>query len=142
MRKYISEDQYEQIIEMKLNRVPVRKIAVAVGCAVNTVTYHWREYLAEHSQERLAEVERTREELIQRQHRISIDARVGAMRAQREDDKVAETRFLAEERNALREIARLTGSDAPARIEHTGAPFTVLRIAEEPIQKESAQEDE
>lgn len=131
-RKRLTPDEKDRIVEMKLNRVPVRAIAEQVGCATKTVQDTWAKWLDATSDERTRRLAATREELIQRHERIATDARHGVIRARRDNDTAAEVRYLAEERAALREIARLTGSDAPTRIEQTGAGFQVLVIKEEP----------
>lgn len=131
-RKRLTPDERDRIVELKLNRVPVRAIAEQVGCATKTVQDTWQRWLEETADERAGRLESTREELIQRNERIATDARLGVMRSRRDSDTSAEVRFLAEERAALREIARLTGSDAPARVEHSGdLGFSVIRIVEE-----------
>jgi transposase-like protein len=119
-RKRLTPDEKDRIIELRLNRVPVRTVAEQISCQTKTVTETWKRWLRETAAERAAELEATREELIQRQDRIAADARIGVLRARRDNDTISEARFLSEERAALREVARLTGADAPARIEHSG----------------------
>jgi hypothetical protein len=132
MGKRLTPEERERIIEMKLNRVPVRAIAAQIGATTRTVQETWRKWIEATAAERAGRLESTREELIQRHDRIATDARVGVLRARRDADSAAEARFLAEERAALREIARLTGSDAPQRLDHSGdVGFTVLRIVED-----------
>lgn len=130
-RKRLTPDEHDRIVELKLDRVPVRAIAQDVGCTVQTVQRTWHKWLADTAEERSAALEATREELIQRQQRIASDARKGAMLARGANQQATEVRFLAEERAALREIARLTGSDAPTKIDQTGPAFQVLYIREE-----------
>jgi acyl-CoA reductase-like NAD-dependent aldehyde dehydrogenase len=130
-RKRLTPDEHDRIIELKLDRVPVRAIAEQVSCTVQTVQRTWHKWLADTAAERSAALEGTREELIQRQQRIAADARRGAMSARKAGRGTEEVRFLAEERAALREIARLTGSDAATKIEQTGPAFQVLYIREE-----------
>jgi transposase-like protein len=136
-RKRLTPDERDRIVELKLNRVPVRAIAEQVGTTTTTVQKTWNVYIKETASERAEKMAETREELILRQERIATDARHGAMRARRDENPSAETRYLAEERAALREIARLTGSDAPTKIEQTGAGFHVLVIKEEPGEHEA-----
>lgn len=130
-RKRLTPDEHDRIIELKLDRVPVRSIAEQVGCTLQTVQRTWHKWLADTAEERSAALEATREELIQRQQRIASDARKGAMLARGSNQPANEVRFLAEERAALREIARLTGSDAPTKVEQTGPSLQVLYIREE-----------
>jgi transposase-like protein len=130
-RKRLTPEERDRIIELKLDRVPVREIAELVDCTVTTVQRAWHQWLDSTAKERASHLERVRQELIQRHQRIAGDARKGATRARLDGKAGDETRFLAEERAALREIARLTGSDAPAKIEHTGPGLQVLVIREE-----------
>lgn len=137
-RKRLTPDERDQIVELKLNRVPVRAIAEQVGTTTTTVQKTWNTYIRETAAERAEKIAETREELVLRQERIAVDARHGAMRARKDGNPAAETRYLAEERAALREIARLTGSDAPTKVEQTGPGFQVLVIKEEPDGDEAA----
>jgi acyl-CoA reductase-like NAD-dependent aldehyde dehydrogenase len=130
-RKRLTPEERDRIIELKLDRVPVREIAELVDCTVTTVQRTWHAWLDSTAKERAGKLERVRQELIQRQQRIASDARRGAARARGEGKAADEQRFLAEERAALREIARMTGSDAPTKIEQTGSPLQVLWIKEE-----------
>jgi transposase-like protein len=124
--KRLTPDERERIVELRLNRVPVRTVATEVGCQTKTVQAVWKRWLDETSAERSASLERTREELVQRHERIATDARLGYLRARRDNDRAAEVRYLAEERNALREIARLTGADAPVQVAHTHVTLDAL----------------
>lgn len=130
-RKRLTPEERERIIELKLDRVPVREIAQVIDCTVTTVQKVWHQWLDSTAKERASRLERVRQELIQRHQRIAADARRGANRARTEGKAGDETRFLSEERAALREIARLTGSDAPTKIEQSGPAFQVLMIREE-----------
>jgi transposase-like protein len=131
MRKRLTPDERERIVELKLNRVPVRKIAEEVGTTTTSVQRVWNSYITATAAERSSRLSETREELVQRHERIATDARYGAMRARRDGNAVAEARYLGEERAALREVARLTGADAPTKIESDGAGLQVLVIREE-----------
>ena len=119
-RKRLTPDERDAIVEQRLNRVPVRQIAASLGTTTKTVVEVFKKWLVESAEERNAELESVRELLIQRQDKIAADARLGALRSRAVDDSSSETRFLAEERAALREIARLSGADAPTKVEHTG----------------------
>ena len=135
MAKRLTPDEKEAIVELRLNRVPVRRVAEQVACTTQTVVRVWKQWLSESAAERAAALEETREELIQRHQRAAKDAREGVLRSQRASDCAAEVRYLAAEAASLKEIARLTGSDAPAKIEHSGETgFTVLRIIEETVE--------
>ena len=135
MAAKITQDTIDQIIELRLRGVSVREVATTVGVTTKTVVDRYKRWLAETSEERTAELELVREELIQKHRRAALDARRGVLRAQNEADYRMEATYLSEERNALKELAKLTGSDAPAKIEHSGETgFTVLRIVEETVE--------
>jgi hypothetical protein len=119
-RKRLTPDERDAIIEQRLNRVPVRQIASSLDTTTKTVVEVFKKWLIESAEERNAELESVRELLIQRQDKIAADARLGALRSKAAADSASEARFLAEERAALREIARLSGADAPTKVEHTG----------------------
>lgn len=126
--KRLSPDERDRIIELRLNRVPVRQVAAELGCHTRTVTRAWHSWLAETAEERAAVLELQREELIQRHERVATDARIGLQRARRDGDLAAEARFLAEDRQALREIARIQGLDAPQRLELAGPYGGPIRV--------------
>ena len=131
--KRLTPEEKERIIEMRLNRVPVRSVAEQLNVNPSTVQRTWGRYIKNAMTERIGALEETRETLIQRQDRIATDARIGVIRSRRDGDSAAEARFLSEERASLREIARLTGSDAPTKVEHNtpeGVPFTAIHIVE------------
>ena len=54
-RKKLTPDEEDQIVELKLQRVPVRTIAQQVGCAPLTVQRCWNRYLAQRVKERMSE---------------------------------------------------------------------------------------
>lgn len=119
-RKRLTPDERDAIIEQRLNRVPVRQVAASLNTTTKSVVEVFKKWLVESAAERSAELESVRELLIQRQDHIAAAARMGALRAKANDDSASEARYLAEERAALREIARLSGADAPTKVEHTG----------------------
>jgi hypothetical protein len=114
-----------------LSGVTVRQIQDQTGHSTNTVQRVWSEYLRASAVDRREEVEARREELILRHERIADRARVEAAKFRRvvnrdgvvtdEGNPSAYARLLREERDALREVARLTGADAPVRVEHSGS---------------------
>lgn len=120
MAKRLTEDEVDQIIELKMNRVPVRAIAARVGCTPKTVQRRWDQFVTESRARRAEQHDSELEELILRQDQIAADARRLLIRARQDNDHQASARFLAEERQALREKARLQGLDAAAKIEHSG----------------------
>ena len=120
--KRLTEAEIEQIVELKLNRVPTRQIATQVGCAPNTVTLHWHQWLRSTGDERREYLDRKQSEIIGRLDSVATLARHGAIRARgsaRMDDADrarAEARYLAEERQALRALSTVAGFDAPQRV--------------------------
>lgn len=113
-------EQIEQIVELCLDRVPVREIASRVGCNKDTVTKHWHRWLDESTETRRAEMERKRSEVIARLDSTAAKARKGWVQAGFMDDasdaSKAQARFLAEERQALIGLARVAGYDAPIQV--------------------------
>ena len=146
--KRISPEEHQQIIDLKLDCVPVLKIAETVGCSTATVVDHWHKWLDETTEERRANLERKRSEVIGRLQSVASIARRGAVEARtsyrlildRADDATAEeyddiksalassataeARFLAEERQALKELSRIAGWDAPTRIATSVEPLS------------------
>lgn len=130
-QRRLTPDERDRIVEMRLRGVPVRTVAAEIDTTTKTVQRVWSAYLDETAQERAEATERTRSELIARQDRIARDAHrryeaavADATTAAEPKDAAAFQRValaaLAEERQALREIERLTGAAAPTRTEVTG----------------------
>jgi transposase-like protein len=120
-RKRLTPDERDRIIEMRLDRVPVRTIAAEIKTTTRTVQETWKRWLRETAEERRAVLDESRAEAIARLDRIATDARLGALRARRDGDDSAVARYLDTEQRALVAGAKLEGLDMPTRIEHTGA---------------------
>src|SRR6056297_3477693 len=118
--KRLTPDEVDRIVELRLNRITYRAIADQLGCDKDTVALHWHRWLDSSSEERRAELERKRTEVIERLDSTAANARRGALRARGElppdEAAKAEARFLAEERQALIGLARVAGYDAPISI--------------------------
>lgn len=121
----ITEEQHERIVELRLNRIPVRTVAEQVGVAPNTVTAHWRKYLNELTAERTERLSEKQSEVIARLDDVARMHRQGALRA-RSDERLdpverqrAEARHLAGERQALKDMAGVAGYNAPIRVATT-----------------------
>lgn len=119
-RKRITPDERDRIIEMKLDRVPVRSIAATVDTSPRTVQETWKKWLRDTAAERAAALEESRAEAVARLDRIATDARLGAIRARKDGDDAAVARYLDTEQRALVAAAKLEGLDLPTRVEHTG----------------------
>lgn len=118
--KRLSPDDIDRIVELRLNRITYKAIAAEVGCDKDTVAVHWNKWLDATSEERRAQLERKRTEVIERLDSTATLARRAAIRARSElpadEAAKAEARFLAEERQALVGLARVAGYDAPIAV--------------------------
>ena len=106
-RRRLTPDERELIIELRLNRVPVREVARRLDCANATVVKVWKKYLAERSTVRNAEFEVLLEETMARMEKNASDARWGSLEAVGGESKGEAIRFLEAERKALTELTRL-----------------------------------
>lgn len=118
--KRLTLDEIDRIVELRLNRITYKAIAAEVGCDKDTVASHWNRWLDQTSEERRAQLERKRTEVIERLDSTAANARRAAIRARSElpadEAAKAEARFLAEERQALIGLARVAGYDAPISV--------------------------
>ena len=129
MAKILTPDERDRIVELRLNRVPVRAIAAEVGCTTKTVMTWWKRWLAETAAERTKHLEAARTEAVARLDKVAADSRLGVLKARRDSDATAEARFLTVEQNAILAAAKLSGLYVE-RIEQTGG-FTVIKIVED-----------
>jgi hypothetical protein len=126
--KRVTEEEIERIVELRLNRFPYRVIASELGMMPNTVMNHWHKWLDETTEARRAELERHRSEVIARLDSVATAARRGAINARQNSEMDptertrAEARYLAEERQAMRELSRIAGFDAPTQIRTSFVP--------------------
>lgn len=118
----LTPDQIEEIVELKLQRVPVRKIAEQVGTSPQTVQKRWKQYLRQRADERRDDLEAQMEEALARLEKNATDARRGFLRATREGEERDAAAYLAQERAALVEIAKL----GPVR---DSEPMQAARVA-------------
>lgn len=119
-RKSLTPDERERIVELRLQRVPVRAVAKDVGTTTTTVTRVWQKYLEERTTARKQDMDRQLSEVLARHEQIAIDARKLYLRSLKEGNLSQANAFLGQERGALTELARLGGLD-PTRIEMSGA---------------------
>ena len=116
----LTPDEQQTIIEHRLNGVPVRAVVQLTGHASQTVVNVFRDYMAEHADEHRAEVEQMRVTLVARHEDAAFTAREEAKQARRDGDRGSFARLLREERDSLREIARLTGAEAAVKVDVSG----------------------
>ena len=119
-RTNLTPDQRQNIIEQRLNGIPVAAVIQQTGHARQTVINVFRDYLAETRQERADEIEQVRQSLITRHEQAAFTARVEGQKAKQDGDTQAHVRYLREERDSLREVAKLTGAEAAVRVDVSG----------------------
>lgn len=102
----LTPEEREQIIELRLRCVPIRKVAEKVGCTPNTVTKVYRKHIEARSKERHAALELSLEEAVTRLERTANDARRSFQNATVAGDENA-PRWLEVERKTLTELVRL-----------------------------------
>ena len=123
----LTPDERERIVTLRLSGVSIREVAKQIPTTTATVQAVFRAYMEERSAQFASEVELERAKILSRLERIANDAAFLALSAEKEGDR---TRAMAEERQALAQMAKLLGIDVQ-RVEHSGeAGFTVLRIVE------------
>jgi hypothetical protein len=130
--KRLTPDESARLIEMKLDRVPVLRIAEELGCSTATVQTRWNKWLEDQEKELGEKARRHHQLVLERLDKVAADARAGHRLALnmvgRDDDGneylapdlSAAARFLAEERQAMKEYARLAGMDHAQRLEVSG----------------------
>lgn len=116
----LTAEQRQTIIDHRLNGLPVRAVVQLTGHASKTVVNVFRDYMAEHADEHRAEIEQVRVMLVSRHERAAFTARTEGERAKADGDTAAHARYLREERDSLREIARLTGAESAVRVDVSG----------------------
>jgi transposase len=119
--KRLTPDEKDEIVERIFNGESYRDIAKAVGVQTKTVQNTFRAWKRGPGAKRVEAQLEMQAELVARQERIAIDARRDAAAARQAEDRAAVARFLAEERQALKEVGRLAGAEAPDRVEHSGS---------------------
>jgi hypothetical protein len=116
----LTTDQRQKIVDLRLAGITIRTVAEETDHAPQTVQRVWREYLAGRAQDRRDEIEAHHQELIERFVTQAQEAREEALLCRREGDRVGHRAYLREEREALREVVKLTGLDAPLRVDVSG----------------------
>jgi len=117
--KRMTPDEIDRIVEMKLDHATEKQIMAEVGIQGRTVRKHWRAWLASQAEERAESIAVEREQISARYERIALHAARQYLAAVA-DDRHADARgYLAEQRQALKELARVQGLEAPVRQEVT-----------------------
>jgi transposase-like protein len=125
----LTEEEKEGIVLGRLRGVPVRTLAEKYDTSTKTIVDTYKRYLKVRIREFEEEADAERAKIISRLERIADDARSSSLTA---DDKEI-PRFLAEERQALAQMAKLLGLDVQ-KVEHAGeinGGLMVVRIVEE-----------
>lgn len=140
--KRLNPDELARLIELKLDRVPVLEIASELGCSTATVQTRWNEWRAKRTAEMDEDNKSAHALQLDRLDRVAAHARSGhrmalAMVGHTEDgeeypapDLAAAGRFLAEERQALKEYARLAGMDHARKLEVSGPKGGPIEVAD------------
>ncbi len=109
----LTDPQRQAIIEARLSGVPVRTIRDETGHSNDTIVAVYRDYLAEAEPNQAAELAQLRWSMIHRHEEAAYAAREEGEQARESGDRSAHARYLREERDSLRELAKLTGADQP-----------------------------
>ena len=127
--KRLTPAEREKIISLRLSGVPIRTVALQVGTSTKSVMAVTKAFLAERAQAFSAKTDATLNKLIERHLAAADSAAFLAERSQELEDHASATKYLAEERARLAEVAKLSGLYIE-RVEQTGG-FTVIKIVED-----------
>lgn len=116
----LTTEERQKVVDLRIAGMTIRAIAEQTSHAPQTVQRVWRHYLAERAQDRRDEVEAHHQEMIERYVAQAQEAREEALLCRQERDRAGHRAYLREEREALREVARLTGLDAPVQVHLSG----------------------
>ena len=105
----------------------MREVAKRVGTTPLTVQRHWHKWLRATAEERAGALEEAREEIVQRLTQLADDARRAFTAALSVDDQSAAARWADQERQALKELARIQGLDI-ANINLSGGTDNSLSV--------------
>jgi hypothetical protein len=119
-RRRIPAVNQATIIERKLAGEDVRTIAGDLNHSTTTVVEVWHDWLKQIPMRDPEDLFRIRYELVVRHEQAAHEARLQGQRALADDNQNMHARYLAQERDSLKEIARLTGADLPVKIELSG----------------------
>lgn len=109
----LSPADRDRIIDLRLNRVPIRAICAEMDLPTPTVADVWQEWLEESAAKRSESVATVRAEAIARLERIATDARIGAASARKAGLASIAARCLGIERAAVMDAAKLDGFTEP-----------------------------
>ncbi len=135
--KRLSVEDKEEIIRLRLLNVPVREVARLVGCAPNTVTKVFREYLRERALEDPAGIEELRTRYVAESEAAAALATQQALRATQGDAPAygSVAMLITAATTARGQAAKLRGLEQPAKVELSGEVVTEIRWTEEVIDK-------
>lgn len=117
----LTDDQRQEIVDLRIAGLSIRTVAERTDHAPQTVQRVWRSYLADRAVDRRDEIEAHHQEMIERYTAQAQEAREEALMCRSEGDRAGHRAYLREEREALREVVRLTGLDQPMRLELSGS---------------------
>lgn len=109
LQNKVTPEEAQQIIEMKMARMPQQQICAVLNRHPRTIKKVWEKHLDAIAKERAGQNERQRIIALQRLDQVAIDARHGALRARRDQNEQAEIRFLSLEEKTILDMARLDG---------------------------------
>lgn len=111
--------EQDDLIRWRLSGVPGREVAKRLNITEKTVSGYWVEYLRSVAEYRRDLLEEDRAELELRYEQLAAEARDRAAQAMDEGLPRVAAAWAAEERQCLREIARIRGLDLQ-KVEHSG----------------------
>ena len=116
----LTQNQRDEIIEQRLMGVPVAVVAKRTDHSHTTIVKVHKEWLAATARDRADELEALQASLVYRHEQAAFVARASGEQARQEGDKGSHIRYLKEERDSLREIARLTGAESAVKVDVSG----------------------
>jgi hypothetical protein len=107
MARRIDDEQKAKIVELRLQRLPVRSVAKEVGVSVSTVDQVYKAWLAEESPGAVGGMRDLNNETRARMDLLATECRTGAVKARSTQNHAAAARYLAVELAALTRIAAM-----------------------------------
>jgi hypothetical protein len=113
----LTQGDKDHIVEQRLKGVPVLTIARTTEHSHTTIVKVFKDWLRETAQDRADELEAIRETLVHRHEQAAFVARASGEQARQEGNVTAHVKYLKEERDSLREVAKLTGAEAAVKVD-------------------------